>query len=110
MNNSAAGQAVASAHDIVVDFRIRGAGPIRALDGVSIDIRSRQTMGLVGGSGSGKTTLGRVLLGLVKPTSGSVEFNGRPVGPRGARRIKGRRQIVMQNPDWSLNPALHVWR
>ncbi len=97
--------AVASARDVVVDFRIRGTERVRALDGVSIEIRSGQTMGLVGESGSGKTTLGRVLLGLVEPTSGTVKFT-----PRGDRRAKGRRQVVLQNPDWSLNPAVRVWR
>ncbi|TMR04940.1 ABC transporter ATP-binding protein [Actinomadura soli] len=70
-----------------------------------------QTVGLVGESGSGKTTLGRVLLGLVRPTSGQVMFDGRPVTGRGAaRRLRGRLQVVLQNPDWSLNPTLRVWR
>jgi ABC-type glutathione transport system ATPase component len=102
---------IASARDITVTFRPRGAEPLTALDGVSIDIHPGQTLGLVGESGSGKTTLGRVLLGLVKPTTGTVTFNGRPItGPGAARRLKGRRQIVLQNPDHSLNPTLHVWR
>ncbi len=103
---------VASVRDVVVTYRIgRGAEPLHALKGVSLDIQAGQTVGVVGESGSGKTTLGRVLLGLVEPTSGQVEFHGKPLtGRRHNRRYRGRMQVVLQNPDWSLNPTLHVWR
>jgi ABC-type glutathione transport system ATPase component len=120
---------VASARDVVVTYRTpghrrgHGAGgggggrgeSVRALSGVSLDIAAGQTVGVVGESGSGKTTLGRVLLGLVAPNSGQVSFRGVPLTGRGvlgrhSRRNKGRLQVVLQNPDWSLNPALHVWR
>jgi ABC-type glutathione transport system ATPase component len=82
--------------------------PVHALRGVSLDIAPGETVGLVGESGSGKTTLGRVIVGLVKPTSGTVLFEGEPRASR--RRLKGRLQVVLQNPDWSLNPVLRVWR
>lgn len=105
---------VASAHDVVVTYRVghgRGAEPVHALKGVSLDIMAGQTVGVVGESGSGKTTLGRVLLGLVEPAGGQVHFHGEPLtGRRHNRRHKGRMQVVLQNPDWSLNPSLHVWR
>lgn len=105
---------VAAAREVTVTYtsgRGRNTRTVRALDGVSVTVRSGRTLGLVGESGSGKTTLGRVLLGLVEPTGGSVEFDGRPVSGRGAgRRLRGRRQVVLQNPDWSLNPTLQVWR
>ncbi len=105
---------VASAGDVVVTYRSghgRQAASVHALNGVSLDILAGQTVGLVGESGSGKTTLGRVLLGLVKPSSGQVRFLGRPVTDRRVqRRLRGRTQVVLQNPDWSLNPALPVWR
>jgi ABC-type glutathione transport system ATPase component len=82
-----------------------------ALRGVSLDVLPGETVGLVGESGSGKTTLGRVALGLIRPTNGHVMFGGRPDDRRRARRkLRGRRQVVLQNPDWSLNPALRVWR
>jgi ABC-type glutathione transport system ATPase component len=83
---------------------------INALDGVSLDIQPGQTVGVVGESGSGKTTLGRVLLGLVTPDSGTVSLAGHPLTSRHTRSLKGRLQVVLQNPDWSLNPTLHVWR
>ncbi len=105
---------VTASRDVTVTYTSghgRHTRTVRALDGVSVTVPSGRTLGLVGESGSGKTTLGRVLLGLVEPTSGSVEFDGRPISGRGAgRRLKGRRQVVLQNPDWSLNPALQVWR
>ncbi|GAA0966831.1 hypothetical protein GCM10009555_009660 [Acrocarpospora macrocephala] len=105
---------VVSARDVVVAYRTghgRRAEQVHALKGVSLDIMPGQTLGVVGESGSGKTTLGRVLLGLVRPTSGQVLFDGLPVTGRGtARRLRGRLQVVLQNPDWSLNPTLHVWR
>ncbi len=109
-----AGTPVASARDVTVAFRTgrgRSAEIVSALRGVSLDVMAGQTVGLVGESGSGKTTLGRVLLGLVRPTGGQAEVGGRPVTGRGAgRRLRGRLQIVLQNPDWSLNPTLAVWR
>ncbi len=108
------GVPVAAAREVSVIYRTgagRNARTVRALDGVSLAIHAGRTLGLVGESGSGKTTLGRTLLGLVRPTSGTVEFDGQAVSGRGsARRLRGRRQVVLQNPDWSLNPALQVWR
>jgi ABC-type glutathione transport system ATPase component len=105
---------LACVRDLVVVYGQEGRGasaPVHALRGVSFTVMPRETIGLVGESGSGKTTLGRALLGLVRPTSGEVLFEGRPLTARGARRRrKGRMQVVLQNPDWSLNPSLPVWR
>jgi ABC-type glutathione transport system ATPase component len=105
---------VISVQDVVVNYRSgrgRRRQTHRALDGVSLDISAGETVGLVGESGSGKTTLGRVMLGLVAPTSGKVRFGEREIyGRREARRLKGRMQVVLQNPDWSLNPSLKIWR
>jgi ABC-type glutathione transport system ATPase component len=106
--------AAASVEDVVVTYRTghgRSRETVRALDGVSIGIERGRTLGLVGESGSGKTTLGRVLLGLVRPDSGTVLLDGRPLTGRGAaRRRRGRLQVVLQNPDWSLDPTLPVRR
>lgn len=79
---------------------------VEAMREVSFDIHRGETLGLVGESGSGKSTTGRVALGLQKPTSGRVLFEGEPLGsPKSAR---GRRQLVPQNPLWSLDPRLPV--
>ena len=77
-----------------------------AMKEVSFAIAEGETLGLVGESGSGKTTTGSVTLGLRAPTSGTVEFLGRPLGRPADRR--GLLQSVPQHPQWSLNPRLPV--
>src|SRR4051794_18079505 len=89
----------------------RGGGAVKAVDGVSFDLMQGEVLGLVGESGSGKTTLGRALLGLVRPTGGSVKLNGEElVGlPERALRPKRRHlQMVFQDPHASLNPGMRL--
>jgi oligopeptide/dipeptide ABC transporter ATP-binding protein len=89
----------------------REAGIVRAVDGISLDIRRGEVLGLVGESGSGKTTLGRTLLGLVRATSGSIEFEGRQIArlpEREWRALRRRVQVVFQDPHASLNPAMTI--
>jgi len=79
---------------------------VHAVTGVSVSIWPGETVGLVGESGSGKTTFARALLGLVAPTAGTVEVDGRVVPPRLAQRSREdveALQIVFQNPDSALN-------
>jgi ABC-type glutathione transport system ATPase component len=87
------------------------AGPIAAVDDVSIAVARGETLGLVGESGSGKSTLGRLLLRLLEPDQGEVIFEGRPLtelaGKR-LRRLRPRMQIVFQNPYSALNPRMRV--
>ena len=71
--------------DVVVDYARRGGGRVRAVAGASISVERGQIVGLVGESGCGKSTLARVAVGLVRPTSGSVVFEGREIPPLGRR-------------------------
>ncbi|MDR7233635.1 peptide/nickel transport system ATP-binding protein [Agrococcus sp. BE272] len=83
----------------------------RALDGVDLDVRRGETVGLVGESGSGKTTLGRAVLGLAPVTAGTIRFEGREIQSLRRRERRGLArdmQVVFQDPYSSLNPALTV--
>jgi len=85
--------------------------PIRAVDGVDLQIPVGQTVGLVGESGCGKTTLGRCLLGLTKPTTGNIVFSGKDIFQLTAhqmRRLREQMQIIFQDPYASLNPRMTV--
>ncbi|MBO3744920.1 ABC transporter ATP-binding protein [Streptosporangiaceae bacterium NEAU-GS5] len=86
-------------------------GRARAVDGVELEIGSGEIVALVGESGCGKTTLARALLGLVKPTAGSVEHLSRPLGyaRREMRGFRRRVQLVLQDPTGSLNPRHTVY-
>jgi peptide/nickel transport system ATP-binding protein len=97
--------------DVVVEYERRGGDRVRAVAGASLSIERGQIVGLVGESGCGKSSLARAAVGLVRPTSGSVLFEGREVVPlrRGARpRELLRLQLVFQNPYSSLNPRRKV--
>ncbi len=110
-------EVILSAKDLVKHYPIRGGvlrrtvGSVRAVDGVSFDLHTGETLGIVGESGCGKSTLARVLMRLEEPTSGSVEFGGTAMYSQsgaGMRRLRRDIQIVFQDPYTSLNPRMTV--
>jgi peptide/nickel transport system ATP-binding protein len=92
-------------------FLRRGAGPVRAVDGVTFQVARGETLGLVGESGSGKSTTARAIVQLNRPTGGEVFLGGERISAlpeRELRRVKTRLQMVFQDPYSSLNPRMTV--
>jgi len=114
--NEASGTLV-HAVELRKEFPVGGQGmlgrrlQLRAVDGVTLEIRAGETIGLVGESGSGKSTLGRLLLRLLEPTSGQVFFAGRDLAALSRKQLRHLRremQLVFQDPYASLNPRMRV--
>ncbi len=103
--------------DIKTYFPIKGGffgrvkSQIKAVDGVSFEVKKGETLGLVGESGCGKTTLGRTILNLQAATSGTVHYDGIEVfaqSPQQMRSLRSRMQIIFQDPFASLNPRMTI--
>ncbi len=109
---------ILSVRHLVKDFPVRGGGvlqrvvgKVQAISDIGFDLFPGETLGLVGESGCGKSTTGRTLLQLERPTSGTVEFEGRELTTmkiKQLRRVRRDLQIVFQDPFASLNPRLPV--
>jgi oligopeptide transport system ATP-binding protein len=86
-------------------------GHVQAVDGVTLDLREGETLGVVGESGCGKSTLSRVVMNLERPTAGTVLYRGKDIFTMGGgemRRLRRQIQLVMQDPYTSLNPRMTV--
>jgi oligopeptide transport system ATP-binding protein len=92
-------------------LRKRKVGDVKAVDGINLHIHKGETLGLVGESGCGKSTTGMAVLQLIRPTSGSVRFEGTDItrmNDRALRPIRRKMQIIFQDPFSSLNPRMTV--
>ncbi|MEU5384707.1 ABC transporter ATP-binding protein [Kitasatospora cineracea] len=114
--DSGAPEALLSVRDLGMTFpgprgTLRRKAGIRAVDGVSFDVRPGETLGLVGESGCGKSTTGRMLVRLLDPTAGSVSFRGQDITRTSQHRLRplrSRFQMIFQDPFASLNPRQTV--
>ncbi len=86
----------------------RQIGAVKAVDGVTLHVKTGETLGLVGESGCGKSTLAKAILGLVEIEEGSIQFRDIKIDEKYSNYLRQKIQIVFQDPDASLNPRLKV--
>ena len=86
----------------------RQVGAVKAVNGVSFEIKTGETFGLVGESGCGKTTIANAILGLIEKTEGDIFFHDEPIPDEFSGYLRQKIQIVFQDPDASLNPRFKI--
>jgi peptide/nickel transport system ATP-binding protein len=104
------GDNVLTIKDLVVEFKVSG-GSVKAVSGISFDVQRGETLGIVGESGCGKSTTGRAIMQLPKPTSGSIDFEGRDLTTLSNSEVREARtkvQMIFQDPVSALNPRRTV--
>lgn len=103
---------IIAVRDVKVHFKVGTRGDtVKAVDGVSFDIKTGETIGIIGESGSGKSTLARVLVALLRPTAGSIAQNGvdpYKLSAEQQRRLHRDFQIIFQDPHAALNPRAKI--
>jgi oligopeptide transport system ATP-binding protein len=104
------GRALLEVKDLKKYFRV-GREALKAVDGISVEIKKGETLGLVGESGCGKTTVGRVLVRLYEPSGGKIIYDGDDITKiqgQDAKRLNRKMQMIFQDPQASLNPRMVV--
>jgi len=89
-------------------FLKRKIGDVKAVDGVSFDLRKKETLGIVGESGCGKTTIGNTMLNLVPSTAGEIFYRDKRIDQKFEKKLRKKIQMVFQDPDSSLNPRMKI--
>lgn len=102
---------IVTVENLRIHFPLKGGQTVKAVDGVSFQIRAGETLGIIGESGSGKSTVGRALVGLLNPTEGTLRYGDTDIAElSGAeyKRLRKNYQIIFQDPHAALNPRMTI--
>lgn len=102
---------IVTVDNLKIHFPLKGGETVKAVDGVSFQIRAGETLGIIGESGSGKSTVGRALVGLLKPTEGTLRYGETDISELSAaeyKRLRKNYQIIFQDPHAALNPRMTI--